>query len=270
VTWRIAGGPVIDARKTMLVDTGAPHSSINRANLHAGLTVIGFGITRVLDRTSECLILAGGEMTLDLGGGDVRRCAWPVWYCPHINTDTLGLDQYTAMGLIPGVDPRTAPSNVGAMSMPPFVVGDLGGPDAIDSIIGTPTPGTLFDTPSPGLFSFAAPQIPQGGAATGELAYAHAWPRRVPPGAVFDVELEVRAAAPLEFVVIAHELPAGFALVQGDATTTLFEVEAASVHRRTLRVRAARHAGDHFWQTVVRVPGEAEPIRVAGRVVVRP
>jgi hypothetical protein len=87
---------------------------------------------------------------------------------------------------------------------------------------------------------------------------------------VFEVALELQASAPFEFVVIAHELPAGFGLVDGEAATTLFDVGAGSIHRRTLRVRASGHPGDHFWQTIVRVPGEPEPVRVAGRVVVRP
>jgi hypothetical protein len=153
VSWSI-GGRVVDEKKVMFVDSAKPESEISVRNYRSTLRIIGKGAKP--GHRSICLILDGGSITLD-----GRSCSWPVWYCPESNRDVLGCDQFTTLGIIPGVATVPPATFFGTLRMPVtgFPVEMLE-----DETGATPRPpGTGgFPTPPPGLFSLLAPRFARG------------------------------------------------------------------------------------------------------------
>ena len=259
VRWRFKGGPDIDANKIMLVDTGAPSSTISYSNIPPGLTLIGLSATIIGGTSGEVLILDGGEMVMTVNGVE-KSCSFPVKYNPRFNIDILGMDQVFTLGLIPGLM-GGPPTPLPYIPLGPFTVF----PGLLD-IFGTPTSAGI--TPLPGTFL----ELPvQGTADTPQWKFEQRWPGMIPPGVTFPLMINVVLKKAVTSLTIAFEIPGGFKIAQGNATNTMNSLHVGDPVCIPLQLVASPNTGDHFWKTIIRsttVKGETTQTEVAGRIIV--
>lgn len=268
VEWQTTGGQTIDPQKIMLVDTGAPGSSISLSNIAAvppGLTldgiVQGVGAGGV---TGDAAVIGGGQFVADFNGDGIKEvCPVPVLYMPWVQIDILGLDQIGNLGLIPWLYGQT----FHGFGLPYWIVGHgLSLTPARIYHWFDPTYGRMAippdyqtETPTPGLFSYIGLPVPRGGiSAPDEWDYLGNWPVQIPPGMVFQMRMTFTAREPHPFAVITQVLPYGFSLVSGDLSTVIAPVEPWVTYEIPLMVEASPAPGDHFFQSVVRVMDGAE------------